>query len=263
MSKITEETVWWEFAEQCFPETNISDTTTLFISCDNNHYSGSIYKRRENNVGRMLHPILIFDYDNIKKKYPDYPNVKSELRKSTKKFRLEESKVYQADFIGGILNKCKKLKARPKLFQQLTTLTAKSIELTNWGVQSIAKQEFIDFAKEYKSDDFIKELRNGERYFVTEAIYINAFKVSYTSISQSIKNIDSIYNYNAEELKKSGVELLRTSDTNIILSIKKTETIYPFLVFAKINPKIGAKSLKDGSLSKPDFVRYNNLRILK
>lgn len=165
------EGVWWKLADKCFTKTGINKKTALFIKVDNEHKAGAVFKKRVNATGRMLHPIVLFSYAKVNERMQGMPKIQVEPYQSDDcRLELKDNKVYQDKFTKKIINASKIPLANKTLLGIVNRSVAKEISILEWEMHSLDKSQLEETIKKNKREDFVKELRNGERFIALKSL---------------------------------------------------------------------------------------------
>lgn len=245
--------IWWDIADKCFKEAQLQEHNTLFIEIDNDHTAGSVYKKRINNTGRMLHPIIVNDCEQVAAKLTGYPKAIEKKYSNTSVFNLENQKTYQENVVGKILQSAALEKISPELYAILKKSTALSLKINDWGTEEMDRTALENSIKENKKTDFVKAMRDGDRYVVVKAVWFKSLSITYTITNENAVKIEDILKEHGEDLKRKGITLVNNNE--IIIDYGKK--MYPFLVFGEIAANI---TLNKEIIFEPDFKSYNNLK---
>lgn len=252
------EGVWWKLADKCFAKNDINKKTALFIKVNNKYKAGAVFKKRTNATGRMLHPIVLFGYEKVSEEMQGMPKIQAESYQDNEcRLELKDNKVYQDKFTKKIINASKIPIANKTLHGIINNSVAKEISIRKWEMHSLDKSQLEETIKDNKREDFVKELRNGERFIALKAIRLKELKLIFQPKKEDTKTLKTIKD--DDILPKHGVQVEMNADEtySIIFSIK--EPWFPFVVFGDITPKVGFKSLSGDIIVEPEFTRYNNL----
>ncbi len=252
------EGVWWKLADKCFTKNDINKKTALFIKVDSKYKAGAVFKKRTNATGRMLHPIVLFGYEKVSEEMQGMPKIQVESYQDNQcRLQLENNKVYQDKFTKKIINASKIPIANKTLHGIINNSVAKEISIRKWEVHSLDKSQLEETIKDNKREDFVKELRNGERFIALKALRLKELKLVFQPKKEDTKTLNTIKD--DDILSKHGIRVEMNADEtySILFSIK--EPWFPFVIFGDISPKVGFKSLSGDIIVEPEFTRYNNL----
>lgn len=252
-TKRIEDAIWWEIAEKCFKETGIQNHNTLFLDIKNTHFAGSIYKKRLNSVGRMLHPIILFDYEGVAKQIPNYPKPDYKEITTHCSFKIEDTKEHQKELVSKVLQEANFPKTAPKIFALLSNSVGTELIFIQWGTCEISKDDFENCLQENKKTKFAKMTRNGERYLTLKSIWMESIGIQFDVEESNKSKLQKLYQENKDNLNNSGIKL---EESKLVITFK--EKRYPFAILGEITKIMGFKSF-NGIVIKPDFNRYNNL----
>lgn len=252
-TKRTEDAVWWEIAEECFKNTEIKNHNTLYLGYNNDHVSGSIYKKRLNSVGRMLHPILLFDYEAVAKALPNYPTPEFKELKEQPAFKIKDSKEHQTELVAKLLKECGMHKANSEANNLLLNTVATELKFIKCGISEFDKDKFENNLQKNKKTDFAKETRNGERYLILQTIWFKDIEIAFNLSPENLQKLKDLYSANTDSFNNQGIEI---RENRIAISYKKQ--FHPFAILGEITKIIGLKSFQ-GIVIEPDFDKYNNL----
>ncbi len=250
---------WWRIEENCFAGTSISRHNGLFMSTANNNRVGSIYTIRRSLGGRMLKADPYRPYDELRKLYINYPD--PSVNPSVVSKCAFELKLTGDDTIR-ISDKIPELAGLGSIDAELLRILKSSsilkVAMDSWGYDAISRGSIEDFFSSNFLDNSVNSLRNGKRYVVLTALWVEGVKIDFNLDKNTATRVKALVETNLTALKEAGITLDLRNETVLATSINYDHRFYPFFQFGRITREGEVKTLVDTVLEEVDFSEFNS-----
>lgn len=250
----TVKSFWWNVADACFTGRSLHKQNSMFMSTASRIPVGATYKVRKGLFGKVKGTSLDFTHTTLKKQLPCFPDrVDSASASPPCPFVLKNNTAYQIEIAGKLADQANIGKISLELERELRKAIALNLRIDSWGFE-IMEQGLVETClQENKENDFVKTLRNGNRYVALEAIWIEGLSLDYELDQEAVTSIKSIYESKKEDFIKAGVTISIQSEKVFTTSFKYDKRFYPFYRFGLISRKGDIKEFIDVIIKEPNF----------
>ena len=250
---------WWDVQQACFTGTSVTKTNGMFMSTAQNIPVGATFKLKKSICGKVNGASLDLTYASIKKELSCFPDkVDSATATPPCSFDLQNTRDYQLEIAAKLSDQSNIGKINADLQRILKEATALNLAITSWGFEILEQGKIeLCFRSNYHND-FANFLRNGKRYIVLTAIWIDGIKLDYKLDNETITKIKTIYESNKQAFINAGVTLDFQSTTLLTSTFKYDQRFYPFYRFGRITKEGEIKGIVDVIIEEPNFLEYNN-----